>query len=671
MTYQYQSLPVITDSEDIYIRLLRLPPGPRSGAITCSIFSTRLSEAPEFEAVSYCWGPSLDGDTIYVTNKNDSKDSPSHAALKVPGSIVPFLYRTRGHRIPRERTFWIDSICINQQDPEEKNIQVPKMRNIYLKAESTVSWLGPERARSTEAFAYARELNKLHRKEMAKLGVWTLPEEEMKESNNTKVTLGDPDLEALFHVLERPYFERAWIVQEVVVSERISLVCGDAVINWQIFIGAFFYLATVTQWVWEFYPGHRLQYLFTLKLSENDWDTSKTIHWSRVLLRHRMHKATDPRDKVYAYYGLRCKDGFHELGIKPDYKNTTMESLFTRLATNALRAGQWEVLHVPRIVFAPAEEGTDADLARVVLPSWAPDWRWTIRTPDAFIGGNEDGGVTTKYRASCDSALNIEFDIPPDVVQNSDGTGSTTLPKLLRLRGLRMARITHTTATWRLQQPTGRQTLFEQARVLQENQLQIIDWEKVMRPSQASKLYAPTGGTRMAAFYETLMAGTPLYSQADKDAAATGFERRQRVLRLIPTLCLHNFIVIYCILILSERFLRLFGYMNPEIKFRTMVGDMINRKGARLVSEADANMEYLALMPGLCGLGDYVVLAEGVRMPLVLRPKGQATVPVDGAQSESKVVDTWELIGDCYVHGATDGEVWKKRADECEDLWIA
>lgn len=170
MTYEYKPLPTVEGSVDIYIRLLRLPPGPRSGPINCSIFVTRLSEAPEFEAVSYCWGLSSDGDTIYVTDEGNADAALPGAALQVPGSITQFLYRTRGHRIPRTRTFWIDSICINQRDPKERGVQVPKMREIYVTAKATMSWLGPERDRSTEVIAYAAKLTKLLRKHMAKKG---------------------------------------------------------------------------------------------------------------------------------------------------------------------------------------------------------------------------------------------------------------------------------------------------------------------------------------------------------------------------------------------------------------------------------------------------------------------------------------------------------------------
>jgi hypothetical protein len=109
----------------------------------------------------------------------------------------------------------------------------------------------------------------------------------------------------------------------------------------------------------------------------------------------------------------------------------------------------------------------------------------------------------------------------------------------------------------------------------------------------------------MAAVYDTLIADTS-YPLELKQAAAHNFERRQRTLRLIPTFHLHTTIYIYCVLILAERFLKLFGYTNPELQFRMMVANMINRKGVRLAHEADAKSEYLGLVPGLSVLNDSV-----------------------------------------------------------------
>jgi hypothetical protein len=680
MAYQYKLLPVIESVDDIYIRLLRLPPGPRSGPINCSLLVTKLSEAPEFEAVSYCWRPSPnlshDSDTIYVTNEDDHNPAYPGAALRVPGSITPFLYRTRGHRVPRTRTFWIDSICINQDDEQERSAQVPKMREIYVKAKATMSWLGPAGDRSTEAFEYASKLIKLLRKHLANNGQLEIPDEELKDTTDVKVTLGDPDLEALIKMLERPYFERARIVQEVVVSNKLSLICGDAVISWEQFHWAFTYLINVTPWVFEFYSGHRMALLYTLRFSETDWQSSQVIEWYKVLLRHRSHKATDPRDKVYAYYGLRCKEGLRELGMKPDYVKTTTSSLYIALATNSLVARQSAILHIPRLVTADSLDDKDPDLKPTELPSWTVDWQWTDRTPESLMYGKVgSGSEVPDFRASSDSEFVPFFDVQPDPVRDPDNYIPRVLPTLLRLRGFRVARITHSTSTWTLQRPTGRQTLFEQARVLQQNQVQIVDWESKLQWSNRYRVYLPTRESWKAAVYDTLIADTS-YPLAIRQAAASGWERRQRILRLIPTIHLHTTIYIYCLLILAERFLKLFGYTNPELQFRMMVPHMINRKGVRLAHETDAETEYLGLVPGMSTLDDSVLLVEGVRTPLILRSKGKTQILVEDEGSKDgkkkkKIVELWEFIGDCYVHGLMDGKVWNERGHECEDLWIA
>jgi len=39
-------------------------------------------------------------------------------------------------------TLWIDAICINQGDPEEKNQQLNIMVDIYAEAEETLIWMG-------------------------------------------------------------------------------------------------------------------------------------------------------------------------------------------------------------------------------------------------------------------------------------------------------------------------------------------------------------------------------------------------------------------------------------------------------------------------------------------------------------------------------------------------
>lgn len=547
------------------------------------------------------------------------------------------------------------------------------MRDVYMKAMCTISWLGPEAHGSTEAIKYAEKLNQTYRRQMAEQKLITITPEEEKENAKIQVKLGDPGLEALLKLLDRPYFERAWIVQEVIVSRQVYFICGagDAFINWDSLLGAYLYLIQVQAWLWEFYSGMRIRHIVELRLSEMEWQSAIDTDWARALLRHRFCLSGDPRDKVFAFFGLRCKRALEELDIVPNYEKTT-EELYIQLAARALKKGHTVVLYVPRLVIGKEQEEHTA-FENLVLPSWVPDWRGSDATPISLViaeGAASRTDLDPGYCATKDSVFTVGFD---KLVWNKAydvKAVSTTMPKLIKLRGFTVARVTNLTRRpWKIQIPSGRQWLAEQARLLQSTQQHVHEWEAVLRPNQSSQIYTPTGELAMPAMYETFMAGSTEWTAEQKANAFTAFERRQRILRFLYTLRLDGFLFFYLIIILAERLFRLLGYINPEVQFRLMVGHMANRKGARMRSEDGLQTEYFALVPSICNLGDTMVLVEGVRLPLILREKGEGTVQLENGKE--KAVRTWEFIGDSYVHGVMKGDVWDKRKDECEDLWIA
>ncbi|KAF1359418.1 HET-domain-containing protein, partial [Lizonia empirigonia] len=146
----YERLGKSTNPEDIYIRLFCLLPGPSTGPIHGQLKHVLLSQAPPYEGLSYCWGRQTDTGTVFIASSSDisGDGTPIHKALNMPGSLIPFLNRSR----PKDaRAFWIDAVCINQKDDKEKTSQVLKMRDIYMKAKRTLSWLGPEADESAEA----------------------------------------------------------------------------------------------------------------------------------------------------------------------------------------------------------------------------------------------------------------------------------------------------------------------------------------------------------------------------------------------------------------------------------------------------------------------------------------------------------------------------------------
>ena len=95
---------------------------------------------PKYDALSYTWGSPKDPVTAYIPDCDVSQ----HHRMKFPiGQNLACALRHLRHP-DRPRSIWIDAICINQNDIEERNAQVKRMGLIYSLAQQVVIWLGPE-----------------------------------------------------------------------------------------------------------------------------------------------------------------------------------------------------------------------------------------------------------------------------------------------------------------------------------------------------------------------------------------------------------------------------------------------------------------------------------------------------------------------------------------------
>ena len=107
-----------------------------------------------YEALSYTWGSSKDQVTAKVTD-------PSHlgnTTIQIGLNLACALRYLRHSGIAR--TFWIDAICINQDDADERNAQVKRMGDIYSIANRVVVWLGEQADDSKHAFSTLDYLGK-------------------------------------------------------------------------------------------------------------------------------------------------------------------------------------------------------------------------------------------------------------------------------------------------------------------------------------------------------------------------------------------------------------------------------------------------------------------------------------------------------------------------------
>ena len=204
MAALYESL----DTRRTQFRRLILLPG-ESGDFYDPLFGTLemvwSDEAPEYEALSYVWGPTspakrmvLNGKEINMTPNLDS----ALRQLRWPGS---------------KRLLWVDALCINQDDLEEKAHQIKLMGFIYALASGVLVWLGPG---TDETDAVMRSIEKFD-----------------------KANWSTYDFQVNFmELLYRPWFTRTWVVQEFVMGwnpkENPKIGCGSIWVHWISFFTA-------------------------------------------------------------------------------------------------------------------------------------------------------------------------------------------------------------------------------------------------------------------------------------------------------------------------------------------------------------------------------------------------------------------------------------------------
>lgn len=112
------------------IRVLVVHPGEFGEPIRGSIRHVSLRSEPRYETISYCWG----------SKKKRTLIRLNEGSVSVPASSAAALRRVRSTDQPR--MVWIDAICINQRDDDERGQQVSMMAEIYRSSTHNLIYLG-------------------------------------------------------------------------------------------------------------------------------------------------------------------------------------------------------------------------------------------------------------------------------------------------------------------------------------------------------------------------------------------------------------------------------------------------------------------------------------------------------------------------------------------------
>ncbi|KAK2754453.1 heterokaryon incompatibility protein [Colletotrichum kahawae] len=199
--------------EDTDIRVLRVKPGADEKVI-CYLHHATLDDSLYYDALSYVWGDASTRREITVNGLSFLVTENLYTALKRLRSIPPegdcaFAF------------FWIDAICINQDDAVEKSRQVPQMNRIYTNAFRVFVWIPPTELRhNAELAAATQTVRDLFRVDKAR---WW--EEQLAKKNQVTMSLEEfVAWQPIFHQVTlfewHSWFSRIWTLQESVLANN-------------------------------------------------------------------------------------------------------------------------------------------------------------------------------------------------------------------------------------------------------------------------------------------------------------------------------------------------------------------------------------------------------------------------------------------------------------------
>ncbi|KAL1603580.1 hypothetical protein SLS60_005168 [Paraconiothyrium brasiliense] len=211
------------------------------------------------------------------------------------------------------------------------------MARIYGLAKRVVVWLGAEADGSTFAFQRLRDLAQTSQStDQSQPGgklSWFRRKDKIVDGdvdNDVDRGLGILDAEqTILLLLHRPYFRRMWkILQEVTAARNMLLKCGDAEMQTATFLAGLDALKGIDDW-----ELHSRILAFSRLIKASNFRESfkgqahlKIEPLTELIDRFHAHDATDPRDKVYALWGL-SSDSDLMTSLQPDYDKSWKELL--------------------------------------------------------------------------------------------------------------------------------------------------------------------------------------------------------------------------------------------------------------------------------------------------------------------------------------------------------
>jgi len=375
------------------IRVVWLEPGEGDDQICCELIHMPLNDQQGYFALSYVWGEATDTTDILLNGTPYSITKQLHIALR-------HLRQQENRRI-----LWIDALCINQQDVDERSQQILRMKDIYENAKNVFIWIGGYAPHTREEVETVFECLKEFFREVS-----------AGDKSRLEKVIRNVDGQCIQHIaqiMHRSWFSRVWVIQESAVcktpddyltgSNQPFIVCGRSSIEFSIFtVAATSILQRKNYYDPEFYVDgspKMIGCVHEFRRIRNDMMAASTslreLPNSAVKRQSHLHRnddiptiadqlfiylsmisngysATDERDKIYALLGLLTCNNL-PASLMPNYAYPA-NRIFWEYATYLLQ----ETKNLDILSACSCD--------RSGLPSWVPDWKQGLYTPQCYYG---------------------------------------------------------------------------------------------------------------------------------------------------------------------------------------------------------------------------------------------------------------------------------------------
>lgn len=282
--------------------------------ISCVCYVYDRKDAPRYNAISYTWGEAQDTKSITIDGQLFQVRSNCHHALR----------QTQLHH-PSE-LLWIDSICIDQKNLQEKGAQVASIGTTFSCAARVIACVGRHTASSRilhDTVARGPLINLFDPLLDIETPEWidALLQVDRQLVINLSIAVCD-------FVSSKPYLERLWVAQEIFEGRgRLIVMCGEDTMSWKNWQKLVF-LATTYFQVMHICPpvAARLPPYF---LAMSDLvNTRHVVTFPEILESASLLLCENCMDRIYGILRLIdwASDGLQPL--VPDYMLTPRELAF-------------------------------------------------------------------------------------------------------------------------------------------------------------------------------------------------------------------------------------------------------------------------------------------------------------------------------------------------------